>query len=101
MGNLLVSDRECSVECRRPEPDGDRPAIQNCDRQREWRIRLVVSEFADPQPPRGMHAHADPSLRLVLGILFFAGVGALTAASRCTYAFARYPAIFLRGRVAI
>ena len=26
----------------------------------------------------------------VLGILFFAGVGALTAASRCTYAFARY-----------
>lgn len=28
-------------------------------------------------------------LVLILGILFFAGVGALTAASRCTYAFAR------------
>ncbi|KAF4985062.1 hypothetical protein FDECE_16855 [Fusarium decemcellulare] len=28
-------------------------------------------------------------LFLILGILFFAGVGALTAASRCTYAFAR------------
>jgi len=32
-------------------------------------------------------------LFLVLGILFFAGVGALTAASRCTYAFARDGAI--------
>lgn len=29
----------------------------------------------------------------VLGILFFAGVGSLTAASRCTYAFARDGAI--------
>ncbi|CAZ83618.1 unnamed protein product [Tuber melanosporum] len=28
-------------------------------------------------------------LFLILGILFFAGIGALTAASRCTYAFAR------------
>ncbi|KAK6583734.1 hypothetical protein PZA11_003464 [Diplocarpon coronariae] len=32
-------------------------------------------------------------LFLILGILFFAGVGALTAASRCTYAFARDGAI--------
>lgn len=32
-------------------------------------------------------------LLLLLGILFFAGVGALTAASRCTYAFARDGAI--------
>jgi amino acid transporter len=32
-------------------------------------------------------------LLLILGILFFAGVGALTAASRCTYAFARDGAI--------
>lgn len=32
-------------------------------------------------------------LFLLLGILFFAGVGALTAASRCTYAFARDGAI--------
>ncbi len=32
-------------------------------------------------------------LFLILGILFFAGVGALTAASRCTYAFARDRAI--------
>lgn len=32
-------------------------------------------------------------LFLILGILFFAGVGSLTAASRCTYAFARDGAI--------
>jgi amino acid transporter len=32
-------------------------------------------------------------LFLILGILFFAGTGALTAASRCTYAFARDGAI--------
>jgi len=32
-------------------------------------------------------------LFLILGILFFAGIGALTAASRCTYAFARDGAI--------
>lgn len=32
-------------------------------------------------------------LFLLLGILFFAGIGALTAASRCTYAFARDGAI--------
>ena len=32
-------------------------------------------------------------LVLILGIMFFAGVGALTAASRCTYAFARDGAI--------
>ncbi|KAI5800370.1 putative GABA permease [Peziza echinospora] len=32
-------------------------------------------------------------LFLILGILFFAGVGALTASSRCTYAFARDGAI--------
>jgi amino acid transporter len=32
-------------------------------------------------------------LFLLLGVLFFAGVGALTAASRCTYAFARDGAI--------
>lgn len=32
-------------------------------------------------------------LFLILGILFFAGVGALTASSRCTYAFARDRAI--------
>ncbi|KAF4983904.1 hypothetical protein FZEAL_780 [Fusarium zealandicum] len=32
-------------------------------------------------------------LFLILGILFFAGVGALTAASRCTWAFARDDAI--------
>ena len=32
-------------------------------------------------------------LFLILGIFFFAGVGALTAASRCTYAFARDGAI--------
>lgn len=32
-------------------------------------------------------------LFLILGVLFFAGVGALTAASRCTYAFARDGAI--------
>ncbi|KAH6668109.1 polyamine transporter TPO5 [Plectosphaerella plurivora] len=32
-------------------------------------------------------------LLIILGILFFAGVGALTAASRCTYAFARDGAI--------
>lgn len=32
-------------------------------------------------------------LFLLLGILFFAGVGAITAASRCTYAFARDRAI--------
>ncbi|KAI9878580.1 MAG: hypothetical protein M1830_000491 [Pleopsidium flavum] len=32
-------------------------------------------------------------LFLMLGVLFFAGVGALTAASRCTYAFARDGAI--------
>jgi amino acid transporter len=32
-------------------------------------------------------------LILILGILFFAGVGSLTAASRCTYAFARDGAI--------
>ena len=32
-------------------------------------------------------------LFLILGILFFAGVGAITAASRCTYAFARDKAI--------
>ncbi|QSZ32892.1 hypothetical protein DSL72_002473 [Monilinia vaccinii-corymbosi] len=32
-------------------------------------------------------------LMLILGVLFFAGVGALTAASRCTYAFARDGAI--------
>ena len=32
-------------------------------------------------------------LFLILGILFFAGVGAITAASRCTYAFARDRAI--------
>ncbi|TVY21443.1 Amino-acid permease [Lachnellula arida] len=32
-------------------------------------------------------------LFLILGILFFAGVGALTAASRCTFAFARDGAI--------
>ncbi|OBT82083.1 hypothetical protein VE02_09300 [Pseudogymnoascus sp. 03VT05] len=32
-------------------------------------------------------------LLLILGILFFAGVGALTASSRCTYAFARDGAI--------
>lgn len=32
-------------------------------------------------------------LFLILGILFFAGIGALTAASRCTYAFARDRAI--------
>jgi amino acid transporter len=32
-------------------------------------------------------------LFLILGILFFAGVGALTAASRCTYAFARDGAV--------
>lgn len=32
-------------------------------------------------------------LFLILGIMFFAGVGALTAASRCTYAFARDGAI--------
>lgn len=32
-------------------------------------------------------------LILILGILFFAGTGALTAASRCTYAFARDGAI--------
>ena len=32
-------------------------------------------------------------LFLILGILFFAGVGVLTAASRCTYAFARDGAI--------
>src|SRR3954471_23223746 len=32
-------------------------------------------------------------LFLILGILFFAGIGALTASSRCTYAFARDGAI--------
>lgn len=32
-------------------------------------------------------------LFLILGVMFFAGVGALTAASRCTYAFARDGAI--------
>jgi amino acid permease (GABA permease) len=32
-------------------------------------------------------------LLIILGILFFAGIGALTAASRCTYAFARDGAI--------
>ena len=32
-------------------------------------------------------------LFLILGIMFFAGIGALTAASRCTYAFARDGAI--------
>jgi amino acid transporter len=32
-------------------------------------------------------------LFLILGVLFFAGVGSLTAASRCTYAFARDGAI--------
>ncbi|KAI5818940.1 putative gaba permease [Pyronema omphalodes] len=32
-------------------------------------------------------------LFLILGVLFFAGIGALTAASRCTYAFARDGAI--------
>ncbi|TKA58994.1 hypothetical protein B0A49_11850 [Cryomyces minteri] len=32
-------------------------------------------------------------LFLILGVLFFAGVGALTASSRCTYAFARDGAI--------
>lgn len=32
-------------------------------------------------------------LFLILGVLFFAGVGALTAASRCTYAFSRDGAI--------
>ena len=32
-------------------------------------------------------------LFLIIGIMFFAGVGALTAASRCTYAFARDGAI--------
>lgn len=32
-------------------------------------------------------------LFLIIGILFFAGIGALTAASRCTYAFARDGAI--------
>ncbi|KAL7268905.1 hypothetical protein RUND412_008450 [Rhizina undulata] len=32
-------------------------------------------------------------LFLILGILFFAGIGSLTAASRCTYAFARDGAI--------
>lgn len=32
-------------------------------------------------------------LFLILGVLFFAGVGAITAASRCTYAFARDSAI--------
>ncbi|KAL9053672.1 MAG: hypothetical protein Q9162_004623 [Coniocarpon cinnabarinum] len=40
-------------------------------------------------------------LFLILGILFFAGTGALTAASRCTYAFARdgaipFPVLFRR-----
>ena len=32
-------------------------------------------------------------LFLIFGVLFFAGVGSLTAASRCTYAFARDGAI--------
>jgi len=32
-------------------------------------------------------------LFLILGVLFFAGVGSLTAASRCTYAFSRDGAI--------
>lgn len=32
-------------------------------------------------------------LFLIIGIMFFAGIGALTAASRCTYAFARDGAI--------
>ncbi|KAI9836224.1 MAG: hypothetical protein M1819_001561 [Sarea resinae] len=41
-------------------------------------------------------------LFLLLGILFFAGIGALTAASRCTYAFARdgaIPGYTLWGRI--
>ncbi|PWW76734.1 amino acid transporter [Tuber magnatum] len=37
-------------------------------------------------------------LFLILGILLFAGIGALTAASRCTYAFARELLTIINGR---
>jgi amino acid transporter len=45
------------------------------------------------QTATGSAAGGFGLLFLILGILFFAGVGALTAASRCTYAFARDGAI--------
>lgn len=41
----------------------------------------------------GSNAGGFGLLFLILGILMFAGIGALTAASRCTYAFARDGAI--------
>jgi amino acid transporter len=62
-------------------------------------VPLLLS-VANGQPIRlifkiatGSAAGGFRLLFLILGILFFAGVGALTAASRCTYAFARDGAI--------
>lgn len=60
----------------------------------------LLREVANGQPigllfktVTGSAAGGFGLLFLILGILFFAGTGALTAASRCTYAFARDGAI--------
>lgn len=60
----------------------------------------VVMLLSQPQPiglifktVTGSAAGGFGLLFLILGILMFAGIGALTAASRCTYAFARDGAI--------
>lgn len=62
-------------------------------------IKMLL-EVANSQPigllfktVTGSKAGGFCLLLIILGILFFAGVGALTAASRCTYAFARDGAI--------
>ncbi|OAL01987.1 amino acid permease-like protein [Phaeosphaeriaceae sp. SRC1lsM3a] len=62
-------------------------------------VKLLL-EVANGQPigllfktVTGSAAGGFGLLFLILGILFFAGTGALTAASRCTYAFARDGAI--------
>lgn len=62
-------------------------------------VKLLL-EVANGQPigliltrATGSKAAGFCLLLLILGILFFAGVGALTASSRCTYAFARDGAI--------
>lgn len=60
----------------------------------------MLLEVANSQPigllfktVTGSKAGGFCLLLIILGILFFAGTGALTAASRCTYAFARDGAI--------